>query len=63
MKFIQAFMDQNMIAILGETVLFANIVTVAMSTRWKNNMFMDMISKCLNFIAMKISHNKNMDDK
>ena len=53
MNFIQAFMGQNMIAILGETVLFANTVTAAMPTRWKNNMFMDMISKCLNFLAIK----------
>ena len=42
MDFMKAFMDQNMIAIMGEIVLFANTVTMAMPTRWRGNMFMDI---------------------
>ena len=45
MDFMKAFMDQNMIAMIGEIVLFANTVTMAMPTRWRGNVFMDMVSK------------------
>ena len=62
MDFMKAFMDQNMIAMLGEIVLFANTVTMAMPTRWRGNMFMDMASKFFNFLAMNIFKNRNMDD-
>ena len=62
MDFMKAFMDQNMIAMIGEIVLFANTVTMAMPTRWRGNMFMDMVSKFFNFLAMNVFHNKNMDD-
>ena len=55
-------MDQNMIAMIGEIVLFANTVTMAMPTRWRENMFMDMVSKFFNFLAMSIFKNRNMDD-
>ena len=36
MDFMKAFMDQHMIAMIGEIVLFANTVTMAMPTRWRN---------------------------
>ena len=49
MDFMKAFMDQNMIAMMGEIVLFANTVTMAMPTRWRDNMMMDYISKFFNF--------------
>ena len=49
MDFMKAFMDQNMIAMIGEIVLFANTVTMAMPTRWRANMFMDMVG-CLFFL-------------
>jgi len=62
MDFMKAFMDQNMIAMIGEIVLFANTVTMAMPTRWRGNMIMDMVSKGFNFLAMNIGKNKNMDD-
>ena len=62
MDFMKAFMDQNMIAMMGEIVLFANTVTMAMPTRWRGNMMMDYISKILNYLAMNIGKNKNMDD-
>ena len=62
MDFMKAFMDQNMIAMIGEIVLFANTVTMAMPTRWRGNMFMDMMSKFFNFLAMNVFHNRNMDD-
>ena len=58
----KAFMDQHMIAMLGEIVLFANTVTMAMPTRWRGNMFMDYLSRILNYLAMNIGKNKNMDD-
>ena len=35
MDFMKAFMDQHMIAMIGEIVLFANTVTMAMPTRWR----------------------------
>ena len=62
MDFMKAFMDQNMIAMIGEIVLFANTVTMAMPTRWRGNMFMDMVLKGFNFLAMNIFKNRNMDD-
>ena len=62
MDFMKAFMDQNMIAMIGEIVLFANTVTMAMPTRWRGNMFMDMVSKGFNFLAMNIFKNRNMAD-
>ena len=62
MDFMKAFMDQNMIAMLGEIVLFANTVTMAMPTRWRGNMMMDYLSKILNYLAMNIGKNRNMDD-
>ena len=58
----KAFMDQHMIAMIGEIVLFANTVTMAMPTRWRGNMIMDMVSKGFNFLAMNIFKNQNMDD-
>ena len=62
MDFMKAFMDQNMIAMMGEIVLFANTVTMAMPTRWRGNMFIDMVSKGFNFLAMNVFQNRNMDD-
>jgi len=62
MDFMKAFMDQNMIAMIGEIVLFANTVTMAMPTRWRGNMVMDMVAKGFNFLAMNIFKNRNMDD-
>jgi len=62
MDFMKAFMDQNMIAMIGEIVLFANTVTMAMPTRWRGNMMMDYLSKILNYLAMNIGKSKNMDD-
>jgi len=62
MDFMKAFMDQNMIAMMGEIVLFANTVTMAMPTRWRGNMVMDYLSRILNYLAMNIGKNKNMDD-
>ena len=58
----KAFMDQHMIAMMGEIVLFANTVTMAMPTRWRGNMVLDMMSKGFNFLAMNVFHNRNMDD-
>ena len=62
MDCMKAFMDQHMIAMIGEIVLFANTVTMAMPTRWRGNMVMDMMSKGFNFMAMNVFHNRNMDD-
>ena len=62
MNFMQVFMDQHMIAMMGEIVLFANTVTMAMPTRWCGNMFMEMISKFFNFLATNVFHHRNMDD-
>ena len=62
MELLHSFLGQGMIVQIGEIVLFANTVTMAMPTRWRGNMFMDMVSKCFNFLAMNIFKNRNMDD-
>jgi len=62
MDCMKAFMDQHMIAMMGEIVLFADTVTMAMPTRCRGNMFMDMALKFFNFLAMNIFKNRNMDD-
>ena len=51
-----------MIAQIGEIVLFANAVTVALPTRWRGNVVLDYLSRILNYLAMNIGKNKNMDD-
>ena len=62
MELLDSFLGQGMIAQIGEIVLFANTVTVAMPTRWRGNMMMDYLSRILNYLAMNIGKNKNMDD-
>jgi len=62
MELLNSFLGQGMVAQIGEIVLFANTVTMAMPTRWRGNMFMDMVSKGFNFLAMNIFKNRNMDD-
>jgi len=62
MEILNSFLGQGMIAQIGEIVLFANTVTMAMPTRWRGNMMMDYISKSLNYLAMNIGKNRNMDD-
>ena len=62
MELLNSFLGQGMIAQIGEIVLFANTVTVAMPTRWRGNMVMDYLSRILNYLAMNIGKNKNMDD-
>jgi uncharacterized membrane protein len=63
MELLNSFLGQGVIAQVGEIVLFANTVTIAMPTRWKNNSLMDFISEVLNYLAMNIWKNKNMDDR
>ena len=62
MEFMKSFMDQSMIAMMGEIVLFANTVTMSMPSRWRGNMVMDVVSKVLNFLSLNIFKNRNMDD-
>jgi len=62
MELLNSFLGQGMIAQVGEIVLFANTVTMAMPTRWRGNMMMDYLSRILNYLAMNIGKNKNMDD-
>ena len=62
MELLNSFLGQRMIAQIGEIVLFANTVTMAMPTRWRGNMVMDYLSRILNYLAMNIVKNKNMDD-
>jgi len=62
MELLNSFLGQGMVAQIGEIVLFANTVTMAMPTRWRGNMVMDMVSKFFNFLAMNIFKNRNMDD-
>ena len=53
MDMLNAFMGQSTLAQMGEIVMFANTVTMAMPTRGNNNQFMDMVSKALYFLSMK----------
>ena len=62
MELLNSFLGQGMVAQIGEIVLFANTVTMVMPTRWRGNMMMDYLSKILNYLAMNIGKNKNMDD-
>ena len=62
MELLNSFLGQGMVAQIGEIVLFANTVTMAMPTRWRGNMVMGYLSKILNYLAMNIGKNKNMDD-
>ena len=62
MELLNSFISQGMIAQIGEIVLFANTVTMAMPTRWRGNMMMDYLSRILNYLAMNVGKNKNMDD-
>ena len=62
MEILNSFLGQGMVAQIGEIVLFANTVTMAMPTRWRGNMMMDYLSRILNYLAMNIGKNKNMDD-
>ena len=62
MELLNSFLGQGIVAQIGEIVLFANTVTMAMPTRWRGNMIMDYISKILNYLAMNIGRNKNMAD-
>jgi len=62
MELLNSFLGQGIVAQIGEIVLFANTVTMAMSTRWRGNMMMDYLSKILYYLAMNIGKNRNMDD-
>ena len=62
MELLNSFLGQGVIAQISEIVLFANTVTMAMPTRWRGNMMMDYLSKILNYLAMNIGKNRNMDD-
>jgi len=62
MELLNSFLGQGMVAQIGEIVLFANTVTMAMPTRWRGNMVMDYLSRILNYLAMNIFKNRNMDD-
>ncbi|HIO23561.1 MAG TPA: hypothetical protein EYN22_04110 [Nitrospinaceae bacterium] len=62
MELLNSFLGQGMIAQIGEIVLFANAVTVALPTRWRGNVVLDYLSRILNYLAMNIGKNKNMDD-
>ena len=63
MDLLNSFLGQGVIAQIGEVVLFANTITIAMPTRWKSNSLMDFISQILNYLAMNIGKNRNMDDR
>jgi len=62
MELLNSFLGQGMVAQIGEIVLFANTVTMAMPTRWRGNMMMDYLSRILNYLSMNVGKNKNMDD-
>ena len=59
---VEWFMTQPWYAQVGELTLFANAVTLAMPTRWRDNVIMDFLSRILNFMAGNVFHNRNADD-
>ena len=63
MELLNSFLGQGVIAQIGEVVLFANTITIAMPTRWKNNSLIYFISEIFNYLGMNIGKNKNMDDR
>ena len=63
MDLLNSFLGQGVIAQVGEIVLFANTITIAMPTRWKNNSLIYFISEIFNYLGMNIGKNKNMDDR
>ena len=48
MDLLNSFLGQGIVAQIGEIVLFANTVTMAMPTRWRGNMMVDYLSRILN---------------
>jgi len=62
MKVLNSFLGQGMVAQIGEIGLFANTVTMAMPTRWRGNTMMGYILQILNYLAMNIVKNRNMDN-
>ena len=62
MEVLNSFSGQGMVAQIGEIGLFANTVTMPMPTRWRGNIMMDCISQNLNYLAMNIGKNRNMDN-
>ena len=62
MELLNSFLGQGMVAQIGEIVLFANTVTIAMPAWWRGNMMMDYILQILNYLAMNIGKNRSMDD-
>jgi hypothetical protein len=64
MEILNSFLGQGMIAQIGEIVLFANTVTMAMPTRWRGNIAMDYISKILNgFNQIYEPHRRSRKEK
>ena len=51
MELLNSFLGQGIVAQIGEIVLFANTVTMAMPTRWRGNMMMDYLSRILNYLG------------
>ena len=45
MEILNSFMGQALISQIGEIVLFANTVTMAMPTRWRKNMVMNYFQR------------------
>ena len=62
MEVLNSFLGQGIVAQIVEIGLFANNITMAMPTRWRGNMMMDYISQILNYLAMNIGKNRNMDN-
>ncbi len=54
MELLNSFLGQGVIAQIGEIVLFANTIIMAMPTRWKSNSLMDYLSQILNYLALNI---------
>lgn len=58
----EMFMSQPWYVMACEIVAFANACTMAVPTRFRDNVIMDFMSKAMNFLAMNVFHNRNMDD-
>ena len=61
MVLLNSFLGQGFIALMGKIVLFVNTVKVAMQAQLKKKIAFDYISQTLNYLAINIGTNKNMD--
>ena len=59
----EIIMSQPWYAIAAEIVMFANTVTMAMPSRWRDNNLMNYCSGGVSFLDLNIFKNRNVDGR